>query len=295
MIQEFARAKINLTLDILSKRDDGFHEIETIMQTLELADVVELETADEITLTIPHNKKLPTDEKNLAYRAVLEVQKFCKKDFGVAITLTKKIPIEAGLGGGSSDAAAVIRGLNQLYDLKLSVKDMCKIGAAIGSDVPFCIKGGTCLATGRGEKLKQLKDIDPFEVVLIKPRKNTPTEWAYKMYDENPATEHPPTAEIVKLLNKKKYDEAFKMFINLADRKSSKLFANVFEPVSGKKNLYIRNYKYFLQKCGVKFAGMSGSGSTVFGLTDEITVKKISKIYTGNGQIFYTKTFGQVI
>ena len=295
MIQEFARAKINLTLDILSKRDDGFHEIETIMQTLELADVVELEAADEITLTISGNKTLPTDEKNLAYRAVLEVQKFCKKNFGVSINLTKNIPVEAGLGGGSSDAAAVIRGLNQLYDLKLSVKDMCKIGAAIGSDVPFFIKGGTCLATGRGEKLKQLKDLETFEVVLIKPSKGVPTELAYKMYDENPATEHPPTAEIVKLLNKKNYDEVFKMFINLADPKSSKMFANVFEPILCKKNSFIKSYRYFLQKCNVKYTGISGSGSTVFGLTDEITAQKIRKNFTGRAQIFITKTFGQVI
>jgi 4-diphosphocytidyl-2-C-methyl-D-erythritol kinase len=283
MIQEFARAKINLTLDILSKRDDGFHEIETIMQTLELADVVELEAADEITLTISGNKTLPTDEKNLAYRAVLEVKKFCKKDFGAAITLTKNIPVSAGLGGGSSDAAAVIRGLNQLYDLNLSVKDMCKIGAAIGSDVPFCIKGGTCLASGRGEKLKQLKDLDTFDVVLIKPYGEISTEWAYKMYDEKPATEHPPTAEIVKLLNKKKYDEAFKQF------------ANVLEKISSRKNFNVKNYIIFLKKCNVKFAGMSGSGPSVFALTDEATAKKISKNFTGRAQFFTTKTFGQVI
>jgi 4-diphosphocytidyl-2-C-methyl-D-erythritol kinase len=211
------------------------------------------------------------------------VKKFCKKDFGAAITLTKNIPVSAGLGGGSSDAAAVIRGLNQLYDLNLSVKDMCKIGAPIGSDVPFCIKGGTCLASGRGEKLKQLKDLETFEVVLIKPSKGVPTELAYKMYDENPATEHPPTAEIVKLLNKKNYEEAFKKF------------ANVFEPILCKKNSFIKSYRYFLQKCNVKYTGMSGSGSTVFALTDETTAQKIRKNFTGRAQIFITKTFGQVI
>ncbi len=283
MIKEFARAKINLTLDILDKRADGFHNIETIMQTIELADVVELETADEISLKIIGNDTLPTDEKNLAYRAVLEVQKFCKKNFGASITLTKNIPVAAGLAGGSSDAAAVIRGLNQLYDLNLSVKEMCKIGAAIGSDVPFCISGGTCFASGRGEKLKQLKDLDTFTVVLIKPYDEIYTEWAYKAYDEKPATVHPPTADIVKLLNKKNYDEAFK------------LFANVLEPVVLKRNSQIRSYKSFLQRSNTKFAAMSGSGSALFALTDEATAARIRKNFTGRAQFFITKTFGKVI
>lgn len=280
MVKEFARAKINLTLDILGKRADGFHEVEMIMQTLELADVLELETADEIILKISGNDSLPLDEKNLAYRAVLEVQKFCGKNFGVSINLQKKIPSAAGLAGGSSDAAAVIRGLNKLYDLNLSVEDMLKIGAEIGSDVPFCIIGGTCLANGRGEKLTRLNDLDIFNVVLIKPQSEISTAWAYKTYDENISEIHPPNAEIVKLLNEKNYDAAFKKFYN------------VLEPVAVQKIPEIATYKKFLQDSGAKIAMMSGSGATVFAFIDNFGAEKFN---FDDAQIFITKTFRKVI
>ena len=279
MVKEFARAKINLTLDILGKRADGYHEVEMIMQTLELADIVEIETADEITLKISGNDSLPTDEKNLAYRAVLEVQKFCNKNFGVEINLTKKIPSAAGLAGGSSDAAAVIRGLNILYDLNLSVAEMLEIGAKIGSDVPFCIIGGTCLASGRGEKLTRLNDLDIFDVVLIKPRGEISTAWAYKTYDEKPAAIHPPNAEIVKLLQEKNYGAAFQKF------------SNVLEPVAIKKIPAIETYKKFLIDSGAKVAMMSGSGPTVFAFIDNFDAEKFS----GDAQIFITKIFQKVI
>lgn len=283
MVKEFARAKINLTLDILGKRADGYHEVEMIMQTLELADIIELETADEISLKISGNDSLPTDEKNLAYRAVLEVQKYCAKNFGVAITLTKNIPSAAGLAGGSSDAAAVIRGLNKLYDLNLSIDEMLKIGAEIGSDVPFCIIGGTCLAYGRGENLKRLNDLDIFDVILIKPKGEISTAWAYKTYDENPATIHPPNYEIIKLLDEKNYKAAFEKF------------SNVLEPVAVQKIPEIATYKKFLQDSGAKVAMMSGSGSTVFALTDKTAAEKIAEKFKGDAQIFITKTFRKVI
>ena len=279
MVKEFARAKINLTLDILGKRADGYHEVEMIMQTLELADIVGLEKADEIILKISGNDSLPTDEKNLAFRAVLEVQKFCNKNFGVEINLTKKIPSAAGLAGGSSDAAAVIRGLNILYDLNLSVAEMLEIGAKIGSDVPFCIIGGTCLASGRGEKLTRLNDLDIFDVVLIKPRGEISTAWAYKTYDEKPAAIHPPNAEIVKLLQEKNYGAAFQKF------------SNVLEPVAIKKIPAIETYKKFLIDSGAKVAMMSGSGPTVFAFIDNFDAEKFS----GDAQIFITKIFQKVI
>ena len=143
MLKELARAKINLTLDILGLRADGYHEVEMILQMIELADEVELKKISGIELTIKGGKNIPTDERNLAWRAVDEVQKFCGKNFGVAIEITKKIPSAAGLAGGSADAAAVIRGMNRLYELNLSENELCEIGSRIGSDVPFCIIGGT--------------------------------------------------------------------------------------------------------------------------------------------------------
>ena len=184
------------------------------------------------------------------------------------------------MAGGSSDAAAVIRGLNILYDLNLSVEEMCEIAAKIGSDVPFCVIGGTCLATGRGEILTRLNDLDIFDVVLIKPHGEISTAWAYKTYDENPAQFHPQNNEIIKLLQEKNYDAAFKKF------------SNVLEPVAIKKIPAIQTYKKFLQDNGAKVAMMSGSGSTVFAFTDNFNAEKFN---FDDAQIFITKTFGKVI
>ncbi len=278
MVREFARAKINLTLDILGTRADGFHEVEMIMQTLELADIVELEKNSAIELKISGNDSLPADENNLAYRAAAAVQKFCGKNFGVNINLQKKIPMAAGLAGGSADAAAVIRGLNRLYDLNLSAEKMCEIGATIGSDIPFCIIGGTCLAKGRGEILTPLPALKNFSVVLIKPRGEISTAWAYKNYDENPAANHIPTLAIIEMLRAGDYGSAFKNF------------ANVLEAVAAKKIPAIETYKKFLLESGVDVALMSGSGPTVFALTDELTAEKIGANFDGNAQIFITKT-----
>ena len=279
MVREFAQAKINLTLDILGTRADGFHEVEMIMQALELSDVLDLEKISRgVELNVAGDASIPTDEKNLAYRAALEVQKTCGENLGVVINLVKKIPAAAGLAGGSSDAAAVIRGMNRLYDLNLSVEKMCEIGARIGSDVPFCIVGGTCLARGRGEILTRLKPLKNFSVILIKPRGEISTGWAYKTYDENPAAVHPPTAEIVKLLDAENYSAAFEKF------------ANVLEPVAAKKIPAVETYKKFLADNGVEVAQMSGSGPTVFALADAATAEKIAANFTGDAQIFITRT-----
>ena len=286
MVTEFARAKINLTLDILGKREDNFHEVEMIMQGLELADVLELEKiSDGIKFSMNAEKifdgeKIPVDEKNLAYRAILELEKVCGKKFNVAINLQKKIPAAAGLGGGSSDAAAVLRGMNKLFDLKFSDEKLCKIGANIGSDVPFCVIGGTCLAKGRGEILTKLPAMKNFSVVLMKPRGEISTAWAYKTFDELPAEKifHPPTEKIISLLNKKNYDEALKNF------------SNVLEPVALKKFPEIELYKKKMLTAGAKFSMMSGSGPTIFSLADEEHVEKIvSSVKNFDAQIFITR------
>ena len=288
MITEFARAKINLTLDILGKREDNFHEVEMIMQSLELADVLELEKiSDGIKFSMNAEKiiggeKIPVDEKNLAYRAILELEKVCGKKFNVAINLQKKIPAAAGLGGGSSDAAAVLRGMNKLFDLNFSEEKLCEIGANIGSDVPFCVIGGTCLAKGRGEILTKLPAMKNFSVVLMKPRGEISTAWAYKTFDELPAEKisHPPTKKIISLLNQKNYDAAFKNF------------ANVLEPVALKKFPEIEIYKQKMIKAGAKFSMMSGSGPTIFSLADEENVEKIAaSVKNFDAQIFITKIF----
>ena len=289
MVKEFARAKINLTLDILKKRADNFHEVEMIMQSLELADEVELEKiSGEIKFSMNAEKiiggeNIPVDEKNLAYRAVLELEKVCGKKFNVAVNLQKKIPAAAGLAGGSADAAAVLRGMNKLFDLNFNAEKLCEIGANIGSDVPFCVIGGTCLAKGRGEILTKLPAMKDFPVVLMKPRGEISTAWAYKTFDELPAEKisRPPTAEIIKLLDLGEYEKAFEKF------------QNVLEPVALKKFPAIERYKEKMLAAGAKFAMMSGSGPTIFALAeDEMTSKKIASSVEGQGlQIFITKIF----
>ena len=279
MLRELARAKINLTLDIKGLRADGYHEVSMIMQTIELADELELKKIPgSVELSINGSDNIPTDEKNLAWRAALEFQKFCGKSLGVSISLTKKIPTAAGLAGGSADAAAVIRGMNRLYETNLTEDELCKIGECVGSDVPFCIVGGTCLAEGRGERLTRLKPIKNFSVVLAKPHGGISTAWAYKTYDENPAKLHPPNEKIIEQLACEEYDAAFKNF------------SNVLEDVAIKKIPAIADCKRKFINAGAKTALMSGSGSTVFALTDEQYVEQIATSVT-DAQIFITKTF----
>ena len=285
MLKEFARAKVNLTLDVLSKRADGYHEVSSILQMLELCEDVELKKISRgITLTLDATKisggeTVPHDEKNLAWRAAVEVQKFCGKNLGVAIDLVKKIPAQAGLGGGSADAAAVIRGMNRLYELNLTEDELCTIGARIGSDVPFCIVGGTCLATGHGEILTRLSPIKNFSVILAKPRGEISTAWSYKTYDENPATAHLPTEEIIGQLEREEYDAAFKNF------------GNLLEDVAIKKIPAIADCKKKFLAAGARVALMSGSGPTVFALTDSDQSAEKIAASVNDAEIFLTKTF----
>lgn len=282
MLTELARAKINLTLDITGLRSDGYHEVSMIMQTLELADELELRKISggvELRMDatgIAGGEKIPADEKNLAWRAAIELQKFCGKDLGVAIDLVKKIPAAAGLAGGSADAAAVLRGMNRLYELDLPESDLCTIGGRVGSDVPFCIVGGMCLAEGRGEILTRLVPVEKFSVVLAKPDGEISTAWAYKTYDENPATTHPPNRDIIDLLKRGEYAAAFKKF------------GNVLEGVALKKIPAVADCKRKLIAAGAKVALMSGSGPTVFALTDAAHVEQIAASVDGT-QKFITQ------
>src|SRR5690625_315262 len=151
---EKAPAKINLTLDVLGKRDDGYHNVEMIMTTIDLADRIELISLekDEVQVYL-ESRYVPCDERNLAYQAAMIFKEKYKIAQGVRIHIDKSIPVSAGLGGGSTDAAAVLRGLNRLWSLGLSLEELASVGKTIGSDVPFCVHNKTALAQGRGEKL----------------------------------------------------------------------------------------------------------------------------------------------
>lgn len=256
MIKVEGNAKINLTLDILGKRPDGYHEVAMVMQSIGLSDTVEMEKTDgpiELTINVPW---LKADEKNLAWRAAALIKEEYKLAGGVRMKLTKRIPVAAGLAGGSTDAAAVLRGMNELYALDLSEERLCELGARLGSDIPFCLLGGTMLSTGRGEVLKRLPDLPATWVVLAKPRISVSTAWAYQNYDEQGAKEHPD-------------NERIQQEIARGDRKAvAGLLCNVLESVTIKKYDVISQYKQMMLQQGAMASMMSGSGPTVFGLAE---------------------------
>ena len=281
MIKIEGNAKINLTLDILGKRPDGYHEVAMVMQSIGLHDTIEMEkSAAGIALTI-NVPWLRADEKNLAWRAAALMQQEYGLSGGVNMRLTKRIPVAAGLAGGSADAAAVLRGMNRLYELGLSDAKLCELGARLGSDIPFCLLGGTMLSTGRGEVLTRLSNLPETWVVLAKPRISVSTAWAYQNYDEQGAEQHPDNARI-------------QQEIARGDRKAvAKLLCNVLESVTIKRYAVISRYKELMLEQGAMASMMSGSGPTVFGLAESRgTANKIADCLRAStkADVFVTRT-----
>lgn len=262
MITAHGHAKINLTLDILGMRPDGFHEVAMVMQALELHDTVTMEKSREgISLEMEAGEvyggeSLSVDASNLAWRAAALLQEEYGLG-GVAMRLVKRIPIAAGLAGGSADAAAVLCGMNELYGLGLDREKLCQYGAKLGSDIPFCIQGGTMLATGRGEVLTRLEDLPKISVVLAKPHVAVSTAWAYRTYDENGSPVHPDNGAIQKEIVRKDWKEV------------SKLLCNVLERVTIERYREISEYKKMMREHGALASMMSGSGPTVFALVEK--------------------------
>ena len=249
-----AYAKINLALDVLYKRPDGYHEVAMIMQAVNLADTVTLtsQTGD-ITLNV-NILGLPGDASNLAYRAAALLQEYAEPGQGVHIELDKQIPLAAGLAGGSADAAAVLKGLNELWGLDLSLDELGKLAAKLGSDVPFCLYNGTKLATGRGELLAPLPALPACYVVLAKPAIEVPTAWVYRQFKVEQAGRRPDIAAMSKYLAEG----------NLAGVAAN--VANVLESVTIPAYPEIARIKDHMLAYGAMAALMSGSGPTVFGI-----------------------------
>ncbi|OXS73630.1 4-(cytidine 5'-diphospho)-2-C-methyl-D-erythritol kinase [Domibacillus enclensis] len=249
-----APAKINLTLDVLHKRPDGYHEVEMIMTTVDLADRLELESLEKNEIRIiSHNRFVPDDSRNLAYQAakLLKERYHIKK--GVSIQIDKIIPVAAGLAGGSSDAAAALKGLNQLWDLGLSLDELAQLGAEIGSDVSFCVYGGTALATGRGEKIEHLPSPPNCWVVLAKPTIGVSTGEVYKNLKLD-RMKRPDTRAMIEAIKENNYE---KMCRNMG---------NVLESVTLQAHPEVALIKEQMIRFGADAVLMSGSGPTVFGL-----------------------------
>lgn len=247
-----APAKINLTLEVLSKRPDGYHEISTIMQAVDLYDIITIEENDSEKVTISCNYEgVPCDESNICAKAAVRFFDYCKlKNKGVHIDINKNIPTQAGLAGGSSDGAAVIMGLNSIYGTMLKPAEMLAIGERVGADVPFCIEGGTKLCTGIGTTLKKLPGFNCKNVVICKPQSvSVSTAEAYRKVDALKA--HPSyTDEMIKALYSRD------MFLI-----STTIF-NDFELALQIPE--VNEIKRIMLKNKARGAGMSGSGSAVF-------------------------------
>ncbi|MDE5577150.1 MAG: 4-(cytidine 5'-diphospho)-2-C-methyl-D-erythritol kinase [Oscillospiraceae bacterium] len=247
-----AYAKINLTLDVTGKRQDGYHTLDSVMQSISLCDTVEISANSSGLITVDcTDKSVPcgeTAERNIAYKAAAAFYSYAGiSDIGIHISIEKHIPSEAGLGGGSSDGAAVIVGMNMLYGTSLSDKQLCEIGLRVGADVPFCIVGGTKLCRGIGEDISPAPPLEDCFIVIGKGSSGISTKKAYEKIDSLP-----PSAR----LNSGLYDGSLSSL--------AKAGGNIFERVTD--NSDVSEIKRINTECGASYSAMSGSGSAVFGL-----------------------------
>ena len=259
-------AKINLTLDVVGKRPDGYHSIETIMQTVNLSDIIIVEKyGNDIKIT--SNKKfLPLKNKNTAYKAAeLFFNELGEKRRGVKILIHKNIPVAAGLAGGSGNGAAVLVALNMLYNKPFRKEEILKIGTKLGADVPYCMTGGTQLASGIGEIMQPLKPLKRCYVLLVTPPISVSTPWVYSEFDNTEKNIFPDTKAMINAIENNDY---FGICEN---------FSNALEDVTVKKYPVIRGIKEKMILNGANGALMSGSGPTVFGFFDDYNKAKASQ------------------
>ncbi len=251
-----AYAKINLGLDVLSRRPDGYHEVRMVMQTIGLHDVLSVTRIDEPKISIASDADdLPLGKDNLIYRAADLIMKEYGISGGLEIELSKNIPVAAGLAGGSTDAAATLKAVNALYELGLSDGELSKLGVRIGADVPYCIRGGTVICEGIGEIMTPIARCPECTVLLAKPPEGVSTAYVYTHLDLNTVT-HPDIDGIVRGIEEGDIV------------KTASCMGNVLESVTVPEHPVIGRIKDTMKQCGAMNSLMSGSGPTVFGLFD---------------------------
>ncbi len=273
-------AKINITLDVLGRREDGFHDVCMIMQTVDLYDTVTLKQRQSGISVSSNLSYLPTDSNNIAWCAAELFFEESGINGGVDIYLEKHIPVAAGLAGGSGNAAAVLKGLNNIYGDIFTENRLAEISAKIGSDIPYCIKGGTMLAEGRGEILTPLAKMPEVVFVLAKPDINVSTAWVYRSLNVDGLVEHPDTAGCIKAIEDKDLNAvAVRMY-------------NVLETVTSEKYKIIGELKSVMIDKGAMGSVMSGSGPTVIGMFDNMSMAEAAAAealkYTANVHITHT-------
>ena len=257
-LYEGAFAKINLTLDVLGKREDGYHDLKSVMQTVSIRDDIEIDIGTGKPWSLQCDMEgIPTDGRNLAWKAAeVFFAASGKNPDGLSIRITKRIPTEAGLGGGSADAGAVLRALNKHYGYPFSILALAELGAQVGSDVPFCTMCGTAMVEGRGERLRRLPDMPECFFVVCKPDFSSSTPELYKKLDES-------------VIGKRPDHQAMESALLAGDLgKVAENIYNVFDPLVTKDHLELNYIKSIFNSYGAITQQMTGSGSAVFAIVD---------------------------
>ena len=279
-----AYAKINLGLDVLRRREDGYHDVKMIMQTIQMYDMLEMEKSEKPGIHLTTNLSyIPVNENNLVYKAAKLLMNQYGIEEGITINLNKFIPVAAGMAGGSSDAAATLVGVNKMFQLGLTRQQLMELGVKIGADVPYCVMRGTALAEGIGEKLTVLPPMPPCYVLIGKPGISVSTKFVYTNLNLGPDTHHPDIDGMIQALEKRD-------LYGITDR-----MENVLEKVTIPEYPVIETIKNHMKVHGAVNAMMSGSGPTVFGIFDdkekaEYACEKLKESMLAK-QIFLTTVF----
>lgn len=255
-----AFAKVNLGLDVLGSRENGYHDVRMVMQTIDLFDTLRFTVIpeDEIRITAS-DTKIPTGEKNLVYQAVLLMKREFAVKKGMEVYIDKHIPVAAGMAGGSADCAAALKACNLLYELHLSEEALMDYGKSLGADVPYCIIGGTALAEGIGEKLTRLSALPDCHILVAKPPMEVSTREVYRGFDAEKHVVHPDIDGMIKALRNENLDGVTARMVNVLENVTIRLHPEVLA------------LKDTVRTAGAKNAMMTGSGPTVFGIfTDHV-------------------------
>jgi len=278
-----AYAKVNLGLDVLRRREDGYHDVKMVMQTVDLFDSISVEDIESGIVITSDADFVPTDESNLMYKAAKLLMDEFSVDKGVKMHLEKRIPVAAGMAGGSTDAAAVLKAVNTLFDLKLSDEELMKRGVKIGADIPYCIMGGTALSEGIGEVLTKIDGMPKSIILIAKPSVSVSTKYVYENLNANGLKHHPDIDGMVESI---KAGDLYGV---------TKKMENVLETVTVKKYPEIDTIKQFMKDNGALNSIMSGSGPTVFGLYDDMEAankayEELQKVNIAK-QLFLTRLY----
>lgn len=279
-----AYAKVNLALNVLGKRDDGYHDIETVLHTIVLHDVITLRESGEGVNVVANGGAVPSDSTNLVYRAAALLRDAYNVPRPVEIDVRKMIPVASGLGGGSADAAVTLMGLCQMWKLRLDARELSALASRLGSDVPFFLSGGAALARGRGDRVQPLPALPPTWVVLACPRIPVLTEWAYRHFHGNDAAARPQVAALVEAIRRRDVPGV------------GRLLGNVFEEMIAARYPIVSEIKSRILRGEAYGAAMSGTGPSVFGLmANDAAAQRVAEDLRALPEVdvFVTRTFAE--